>query len=184
MQPVLHGVRGQHWLHELNWEFWKKLWTGKKAKILEHCQRRRLVHKKHPHIMSFQKMKEALPYLVTDPAVWQETVKVDKSLRLLKENASQASLQRWKSSELAREIAKWEKWLASFSTLTPGWWLMTYGGGCKNRRPIGNARINPSGLDCTCTGAGHQCTGRKHDWKGVSGRCSHAQKPLHSRTGR
>lgn len=53
--------------------------------------------------MSFQKMKEALPYLVTDPAVWQETIKVDKSLRLLKENASQASLQRWKSSELARD---------------------------------------------------------------------------------
>lgn len=35
----------------------------------------RLVHKKHPHTTTYQKVKEAMPYLVMNPVVWQETIR-------------------------------------------------------------------------------------------------------------
>lgn len=35
----------------------------------------RLVDKNHPHLTSYHKMKEAIPYLLVDPAVWQETIR-------------------------------------------------------------------------------------------------------------
>lgn len=105
-QSVLHDVSRWHWLH--------RAWLGKpncpgileetmswpKAGILEHCLRRWLMPKVHHHVMSYEKMQEAMLHLLMGPAVvgnhWKAAQ--DKSLRPLKQKVSQASLWKQKPS--------------------------------------------------------------------------------------
>lgn len=102
---------------------------------MENFFEKSLVLKKHHHIMSYQKMKEAMLSLLMDPALWYETIRGGKLLCGVPHNESLRSLKEKKSG------------LYCVSIVTPGWWLMPYEGGYSNgRRPIGNARVNPFGL--------------------------------------
>ncbi|KAK4806170.1 hypothetical protein QYF61_001093 [Mycteria americana] len=104
--------------------------TGQKAEILEYCLRRWLVPKRHHRVMSYQKMKGIMLCLLIDPLMLQETTRIGKllcgvPLKLLNKKSGQYSS----------------------SILTPGWWLMPFGGGYSSgRRPIGSAEVNPSEL--------------------------------------
>lgn len=70
--------------------------------------------RKHHHIMSYQKMKEAMLSFVMDPALWLGTIRGGKLLCGVPHN------------ELLRPLKEKKSGLYCVSILTPGWWLQQW----------------------------------------------------------
>lgn len=82
--------------------------------------RERLVHKKHPHITSYQKMKEAMLYLVMDPAVWQETIRGG----VVTEAAEEAGESNQFAEVKAIQTSPTDCWRRKVTCLSPDSWMV------------------------------------------------------------